>query len=155
FKNAYLNADSTGFARQNWPFNDGLYQQNPWWIVNMEPSVANRKRILFNGSIRYEVASWLNVQARGNVDRIEDDYEFDISSGTNSLYNNNGHGRMLINSQTTEQKYGDLIANFNIPMHGAFKVNGLVGTSITDNTAKGLYLTGDLSTPDFFTAGNI
>ncbi|HEY6899198.1 MAG TPA: SusC/RagA family TonB-linked outer membrane protein [Puia sp.] len=155
FKNAYLNPDSTGFARQNWPFNDGLYQQNPWWIVNMEPSTANRKRILFNGSIRYEVASWLNLQARGNVDRIDDDYEFDISSGTNALYNNNGHGRMLINSQTTEQKYGDFLVNFNIPMHGSFKVNGLAGTSITDYTAKGFYLTGDLSTPDFFTGGNI
>ncbi|MBS1663882.1 MAG: SusC/RagA family TonB-linked outer membrane protein [Bacteroidetes bacterium] len=155
FKNVYLNPDSTGFARQNWPFNDGLYQQNPWWIVNMEPSVANRKRILFNGSIRYEVAPWLNIQARGNVDRISDDYEFHISSGTNAIYNNNGHGRMLINSQTTEQKYGDFIVNFNIPMKSDFKVNGLVGTSITDNTTNGLYLTGDLSTPDFFTAGNI
>lgn len=155
FKNAYLNPDSTGFARQNWPFNDGLYQQNPWWVVNMEPSVANRNRILFNGSLRYEVASWLNVQARGNVDRIADDYEFDISSGTNAIYNNNGHGRMLINSQTTEQKYGDLIVNFTIPLHSAFKVNGLVGGSITDNQSKGLYLTGDLSTPDFFTGGNI
>ena len=155
FKNNYLNADSTGFSRQNWPFNDGLYQQNPWWIVNMEPNVANRNRILFQGSLRYEVASWLNVQVRGNVDRIADDYESDLHSGTNAIYNNNGHGHMLINSQTSEQKYGDAIINFTIPSHSALKLNGLVGGSITDYTAKGIYLSGDLSTPDFFTGGNI
>ncbi len=155
YKNHFLNADSTGFARQNWPFNDGLYQQNPWWVVNMEPSVANRNRILFNGSLRYEVTSWLNVQVRGNVDRISDDYEYDLFSGTNAIYNNNGHGHMLINSQTAEQKYGDAIINFNVPMHSSFKLNGLVGGSITDNKTTGLYLSGDLSTPDFFTGGNI
>jgi len=155
YKDHYLNADSTGFARQNWPFQDGLYQQNPWWVLNQQPSVANRNRILFQGSLRYEIASWLNVQVRGNVDHIADDYESDLYSGTNGLYNSNGRGHMTINNQTSEQKYGDAIINFNIPSHSAVRVNGLVGTSITDYKNKGIYLQGDLSTPDFFTAGNI
>jgi TonB-linked SusC/RagA family outer membrane protein len=155
YKNNYLNADSTGFARQNWPFNDALYQQNPWWVVNKNPNVANRNRILFNGSVRYDITSWLNVQARGNVDHIADTYESDLYSGTNALYNVNGNGHLLLSSQTTEQKYGDFIVNFNIPSKSAFKVDGLVGTSITDNKTSGTYLQGDLSTPDFFTAGNI
>ncbi len=155
YKNNYLNADSTGFARQNWPFNDALYQQNPWWVVNKNPNVANRNRILFNGSVRYDVTPWLNVQARGNVDRIADTYESDLYSGTNALYNVNGNGHLMLNSQTTEQKYGDFIVNFNIPSKSDFKVDGLLGTSITDNQTTGTYLQGDLSTPDFFTAGNI
>ncbi len=157
YKQNYLNADSTGFARQNWPINDGdLYQQNPWWILNEEPSVATRNRILFNASLRYEVGPWLNIQARGNVDYINDNYEQDLHSGTLPLYNNNGHGNMTIKQQTTEQKYGDLIANFNVPIkNNDFKVSGLVGTSILDTKVTGNYITGDLSTPDFFTEGNI
>ena len=157
YKNQWLNADSTGFARQNWPINDGnLYQQNPWWITNEEPSVATRNRILFNASLRYEVASWLNIQARGNIDYINDNYEQDLHSGTLPLYNNNGHGHMTINQQTTEQKYGDVIANFNIPLKTEdYKISGIVGTSITDTKVTGSYISGDLSTPDFFTEGNI
>ena len=155
YKNNYLNADSSGFARQNWPFSDALYQQNPWWVVNKNPNVANRNRILFSGSVRYDVTPWLYVQARGNVDRIADTYESDLYSGTNALYNTNGNGAMLLNSQTAEQKYGDFIVNFNIPSKSPFKVDGLLGSSITDNQTTGMYLKGDLSTPDFFTAGNI
>ena len=155
FKQNYIFPDSTGFKRQNWPFNDDLYQQNPWWIVNEEPSVANRNRILFNASLRYEIAPWLSIQARGNVDRIDDNYEQDLHSGTNALYNNNGHGHLLLNQQTTEQKYGDVIVNFKIPVNSPLKISGLVGTSITDTKVTGNYATGDLSTPDFFTEGNI
>jgi len=157
YKRHYLNADSTGFARQNWPINDGnLYQQNPWWILNEEPSVATRNRVLFNASLRYEIAPWLNIQARGNIDYINDNYEQDLHSGTLPIYNNNGNGNMTIKQQTTEQKYGDVIANFNIPIkNDDFKVSGLVGTSILDTKVTGNYITGDLSTPDFFTEGNI
>jgi len=155
YKDNYLNADSTGFARQNWPFQDGLNQQNPWWVANMQPNIANRNRILFNGSLRYEITPWMNVQVRGNVDHIADDYESDLYSGTNNLYNSNGRGHMVLNTQTTEQKYGDAILNFNIPGHSIVKVNGLIGTSITDYKASGIYTSGDLSTTDFFTSGNI
>ena len=157
YKQNFLNADSTGFARQNWPISDGdLYQQNPWWILNEEPSVATRNRVLFNASLRYEVAPWLNIQARGNMDYINDNYEQDLHSGTLPIYNNNGHGNMTLKQQTTEQKYGDVIANFTIPIKGDdFKVSGIAGTSILDTKVTGNYVTGDLSTPDFFTEGNI
>jgi len=156
YKSHYLNPDSSGFARQNWPINDGdLHSQNPWWAVNEQPNFSTRNRVLFNGSVRYEVASWLSLQARGNVDHIEDHYESDLYAGTNSLYNNNGNGHMVYNSQTTEQKYGDFIATFNIPSHSAFKLNGLAGTSITDYKTTGIYVNGELAVPDFFTPGNI
>jgi TonB-linked SusC/RagA family outer membrane protein len=153
YKNHYLNADSTGFARQNWPFLAGGYE-SPWWIVHRQPSVATRNRILFNGSASYKVAGWLNVQVRGNLDHIQDAYENDLYSGTIPGYNALGTGRLTISNQTTEQKYGDAIANLNAPAWGAFKLDGLVGYSITDNKTTGYSLSGDLSTPDFFTSGN-
>ena len=155
YKNNYFDPNATGAARQIWPNNDGLEQENPWWIINRQPNVATRNRLLFNGSLRYDVTDWLYVQLRGNVDRIADTYESDLYSGTNLFYNANGNGHMSVNDQTTEQKYGDLIVNFNPKMHSSFKIDGFVGSSITDNTATGTNVSGDLATPDFFTTGNI
>ena len=156
YKDHYLNADSTKFARQNWPFiaDVSSTQQNPWWIANREPNVSTRNRIIFNGSVRYDVNSWIYVQARGNVDHFTDTYENDEYAGTLSLFNSTGTGHMNWNNQTTEQKYGDLIGYVNVPTKGSVKVNGLVGYSITDNRVTGLSLSGDLLTPDFFTIGN-
>ncbi len=155
YKNNYFNPNATGYARQNWPYSDDLEQQSPWWIVNQEPSLAVRNRILFTGSVKYEVAPWLSLQARGDVDHFEDTYESDEHSGTNAYFNSNAKGHMTYGTQTTEQKYGDFIANFTIPMHNAFKVNGLVGTSITDNLVTGSTVQGDLSTTDWFSINNI
>jgi TonB-linked SusC/RagA family outer membrane protein len=156
YKQTYLNPDASGSARQIWPINDqSLYQENPWWIINEQPSVAARNRLLFNGSLRYDVNNWLYVQVRGNVDRIADTYQNNEYSGTNKYYNSNGNGHMSLNDQTTEQKYGDLIVNFNPKLHSSVKIDGFVGSSITDNTATGSNASGDLGTPDFFTVGNI
>ena len=156
YKQDYFNPDATQFARQIWNIVDNsFYQENPWWIINKQPSVAARNRLLFNGSLRYDVTPWMYVQLRGNVDRIEDTYENDEYSGTNKYYNSYGNGHLLMNDQTTEQKYGDFIINIDPKLHSDFKIDGFVGSSITDNTATGLYANGDLSIPDFFTPGNI
>jgi TonB-linked SusC/RagA family outer membrane protein len=156
YKRQFLNADSTGFARQNWPFlaDQTTYQENPWWILNRQPNVATRNRVIFNGSVRYDVNSWFYVQARGNVDHFTDTYENDQYAGTLPVFNSTGTGHMNWNNQTTEQKYGDLIGYVNIPMKGPVKVNALVGYSITDNLTTGQNLSSDLLTPDFFTIGN-
>ena len=156
YKQYYLNPDAIGAARQIWPIKDqSLYTENPWWVVNEQPNNATRNRILFNGSLRYDVSKWLYVQVRGNVDRIADAYESDRYSGTNLYYNSNGNGTLSINNQTTEQKYGDFIVNFNPALHTAFKVDGFVGGSITDNTATGINGGGNLSTPNFFALSNV
>jgi TonB-linked SusC/RagA family outer membrane protein len=156
YKNYYLNPDATGAARQLWPLADqSLYTENPWWIINEQPNNATRNRVLMNGSLRYDVNNWMYVQLRGNVDRIADAYQSDEYSGTNHFYNANGNGHMSVNNETQEQKYGDLIVNFNPAMHKDFKVDGFVGGSITDQQATGWNASGDLETPNFFTVGNM
>jgi TonB-linked SusC/RagA family outer membrane protein len=156
YKQRYLDPNATGGARQIWPIADqSLYTQNPWWTINKQPSNADRDRLLFNGSLRYDVTPWLYVQLRGNVDRIADTYESDYYSGTNKFYNSNGNGHMQINDQTSTQKYGDLIVNFNPAAHSDFKVDGFIGGSITDNKATGVYGNADLATPDFFSISNM
>lgn len=154
YKDSYLLDQETKFARQNWHTSDNL-QQNPWWIANRVPTITTRERFLLIGSVKYEFTNWLNVQVRGNLDQTTDAYDQKRYSGTNALFNTNGNGYLVSSNQTLKQKYGDLIVNFTVPTQSSFKVNGLIGGSITDNITKGLTLRGDLSTPDLFTPGNV
>jgi TonB-linked SusC/RagA family outer membrane protein len=156
YKNNYLLGSQTGSNRQNWfTHNDDSQEQNPWWVTNMNTNNLQRNRLLFNGSAKYEFTNWFNVQVRGSLDRTNDNYNQDLYSGTINTFNSNGNGHYTYNTQVTEQKYADAIANFNLPKFGDFKLDGLVGVAITDNKISGLGVRGDLSTPDFFTPYNI
>jgi TonB-linked SusC/RagA family outer membrane protein len=128
-------AGGNGVPTQNWPFNEDV-QQNPWWTVNNDPSVAQRNRILINGSVKYDFTSWLSLQVRGNLDRTTDRYEQDLDAGTNPVYSK-ANGQFLLSNQTTEQKYGDALLTFTVPMKSDFKIDGVLGASITDAMTTG------------------
>jgi TonB-linked SusC/RagA family outer membrane protein len=120
---------------QNWPFNEDV-QQNPWWIVNRNPNSLDRNRILLNASLKYDVNKWLNIQARGSIDRINDVYEQKIFAGTNTTLSP-ANGVYVYSNTTTNQQYGDLLANFNIPVGEDIRVTGVLGGSLRDIVTKG------------------
>ncbi len=140
---------------QNWPLNEDV-QQNPWWIVNRNPNKLKRNRLLMNASLNYKLNSWLNIQARGSIDRINDLYEQKIYAGSQAVLSSPNGGYYYGNNTTTQQ-YGDLLANINLPGK-TISLTGVVGTSIRDiktvgdflNSAKdGLYI------PNVFTIQNM
>ena len=157
YKNQYNIPDASGLTHQNWISNsDDSQQQNPWWTTYMDPNTLQRNRVIMNGSAKYEFTNWFNVQVRGSLDRTSDNYQMDEYAGTISTYNSNGLGHLSYNNQTTEQKYADAIANFNAPKWGDFKLDGLIGASITDMLLNGTGTNGDLAvTPNFFSTTNI
>jgi TonB-linked SusC/RagA family outer membrane protein len=159
YKNQYALPSplGAGVDLQNWiSNNDDSQQQNPWWTTYKDPNVLQRNRIIINGSVKYEFTDWMNVQVRGSLDRTADNSNTTEYAGTISTYNSNGLGHLTYNNQTTEQKYGDAIINFNAPKWGVFKLDGLVGVSITDVLLDGTGANGDLaSTPNFFSTSNI
>nr|WP_295872917.1 SusC/RagA family TonB-linked outer membrane protein [uncultured Chitinophaga sp.] len=121
---------------QNWTNLEDI-QQNPWWITKRNPNTLNRNRLLLNASVKYEINSWLNVQARGSIDRINDVYEQKMYAGTykvlapaNGVYN--------YNNATTTQQYGDLLLNYNIPVGKDFRLTGVVGGSLRDVKTTGV-----------------
>ncbi len=144
-----------GLLTQNWVANEDV-QQNPWWILYKNPNNATRDRLLVNATVKYDAYSWLSVQARGNVDRVADTYEQDLYAGTNPVLSvsNGQFGRSV---QTYTQTYGDLIANFKVPMKSAFKIDGLVGGSVTDASTVGTnYGPGlGLAIPNVFISQNV
>ncbi|RBQ02742.1 SusC/RagA family TonB-linked outer membrane protein [Pedobacter miscanthi] len=155
YKDQYLLAGNEGAARQNWLGGPADINQNPWWLTNLNPNTSTRNRFLLSGSIKYDVAPWLNIQVRGNMDRTTDDYENRRYAGIATNFNSTGTGYLAQSNQTYVQKYVDAIANFTVPMTGSdFKINGLIGGSINDQKTAGLSLAGNLSAPDFFSPAN-
>jgi len=156
YKNQYLLANQVGAARQNWFLkSDDSQQQNPWWVTNENPNNLQRGRIIFNGSAKYDVNSWFNIQVRGSLDRTNDSYTQDLYSGTITTFNSNSNGNYSYSNQLTEQKYADAIASFTPSKFGKFKFDGLVGTAINDTQVNGLGASGDLSLTDLFDPYNI
>ncbi|WP_316845939.1 SusC/RagA family TonB-linked outer membrane protein [Pedobacter psychrodurus] len=155
YKDQYLLAGNEGGARQNWLGGSTDINQNPWFLTNLNPNTSTRNRFLLSGSLKYDVAPWLNIQVRGNIDRTTDDYENRRYSGIATNFNSTGTGYFAQSNQTYVQKYADAIANFTVPMTGSdFKINGLIGGSVNDQKTTGLSLAGNLSATDFFSPAN-
>lgn len=157
YKNQFEFPNKTGVQRQNWFIHgDDMRQQNPWWIVNKDINQTKRHRVILNGSIKYQFNDWLNIQVKGNYDRIGDDYVYKRYAGTDQLFNSNGNGNMGVNKQTVTQKYGQVLLNIAAPNQDAlFQAGGMLGASIKDVVTDGTNTYGDLSTPNFFSVSNI
>ncbi len=154
YKDQYEFSELAGYTRQNWIANQDL-QQNPWWITNRNLNMSQRNRILANGSVKYDFNKYLNIQVRGTLDRISDSYEQDLYSGTQATLSR-PNGQFILNNQTMEQKYGDVLLSFNAPVNADFKLDGVLGASITDNKTVGTNIGAGLGllTPNLFIAQN-
>lgn len=164
YKNGYADSTDpvTGTSTQVWPFDEDV-QQNPWWIINRNPTDAKRSRAIFNASVKYDFTNWFSVQARGTVDKSDDNFEQDLYAGTIGVLSQQ-NGQFLRQTSVTTHKYGDLLANFNFPTWGKFKLDGVLGTSINDDqingvvvgpNANGNYTAPGLYTPNLFLPQNL
>ncbi|SHN34933.1 SusC/RagA family TonB-linked outer membrane protein [Mucilaginibacter sp. OK098] len=151
---------ANGVPTQNWPYQEDL-QQNPWWIINRNINFSKRNRVLMNASVKYDFTKWLNIQARGSIDRIDDTYDQRYYAGTLApLAAGNNNGSYSGSDQVLNQKYGDVIVNFTLPGKSDFKLDGLIGSSINDNFTSGINWGNGpggygLITPNLFTIQNI
>lgn len=157
YKQQYEFTDSSGIKRQNWfVYGDDMHQMNPWWIINRDVNSTVRNRVIMTGSVKYDFTNWLNLQVRGNMDKATDNYEYRRYAGTDPLFNSNGNGAMEQAEQTVTQKYGDALLTIADPNQGSkFQIGGFIGASINDQVTNGWTMSGNLSTPDFFSTANI
>lgn len=141
YKNEYeLPAVSggNGAPTQNWPFHEDV-QQNPWWIINRNTNENTRNRYIVNASLKYDFTSWLSVQARGSMDRINDLGDQKYWAGTYApLASSNGNGSWNGFNHTLTQLYSDALLTVNLPAIAGFKIDGVLGTSINDNQTTGI-----------------
>ncbi|MGE7776934.1 SusC/RagA family TonB-linked outer membrane protein [Chitinophaga sp. NPDC101104] len=105
--------------------------QNPYWTLHRNVRDEERTRAMASLAIKYQIADWLSVQARGNFDRSYDQFELKANASTDTRIAA-ARGRYTLEREFNTQMYGDLMLNFNKDLTKDLKLSGLVGGSITD-----------------------
>ncbi|MFI3333042.1 MAG: SusC/RagA family TonB-linked outer membrane protein [Rikenellaceae bacterium] len=146
---------------QNWFTGVDEWNQNPYWLKNRVTSSNTRNRAMGSLSLSFEVNDWLSLQARGNVDYVNDKYESKMYASTattlTGTYNGLSNGRYVWADTENFLSYGDVMAMFN-KTFGRISINGAVGASLNVSTYSSLNIdsgTASLYRPNVFTVANV
>ncbi|WP_333862630.1 SusC/RagA family TonB-linked outer membrane protein [Chitinophaga sp.] len=104
---------------------------NPYWILHRNPRDEARFRSMASLSVKYQLADWLSVQARGNFDRSYDKFELKAYASTDTRIAAR-NGRYSLEREFNTQMYADLIFNYNKALTKDLKLSGIFGGSLTD-----------------------
>lgn len=139
--------DNNGFEKmdanrampvQNWYTDISGFTQNPYWLTNRVNSTDKRFRSLASLSANLKINDWFSVQARGNVDYINDNYEQKMYAGTAADVAHQ-NGRYIKMNRQEFMIYGDVMAMFNKTWND-WALNAAVGSSINTTTVNSLSL---------------
>ena len=133
-------------------------QQNPYWILNRNQTDDKLFRVFGSLALKYKISNDLTIQARGNVDKSNTNYELRAYAGTQGTLAD-ANGRYTLDKTDNTQLYGDVIATYNKQIVSKFGVVANVGTSIQDlhvgyqdfHDSKGA----DLAFANIFNIGNM
>ena len=117
---------------QNWYTDINGFNQNPYWLTNRVTSNDKRFRTLAALSANLKINDWFSIQARGNVDYINDNYEQKMYAGTAADVAHQ-NGRYIKMNRQDFMIYGDVMAMFNKTWND-WTLNAAIGSSI--NTTK-------------------
>jgi len=129
--------------------------QNPYWVQYKNPTNQYLNRLLATVSAKYEINSWSNIQARVNVDKVNQTSDQRLYAGTTELLadSTGGYSNTVFGHT---QLYGDLLYNVNKDVSKDFNINGTLGASIQDNQNNSLGFSGRLGTVDnYFNVTNL
>lgn len=148
--------ESRNLNIQNWHTSYEDFEQNPYWITNRIQTKEVRMHAIVSLSANLQVNDWLTVQARGNVDCIDDKVRQKFYASTAPALAG-ANGRYLEMDYQDLQFYGDLMLMVK-KKWGDFSVNGALGGSITDKTTNSTRYdskTASLYYANVFTLANI
>jgi TonB-linked SusC/RagA family outer membrane protein len=127
------------FNIQNWwdlnsdkGFTGSENEQNPYWLLNRNTSKNTLNRVYSNISFTYKINNWINLQARGNVDKSLNDIDVKAYATTHPILVAKNGGYTLLKAVNT-QLYGDLLLTGNRDLSKNLKLSATLGTSISDN----------------------
>ncbi|MBO9631494.1 MAG: SusC/RagA family TonB-linked outer membrane protein [Chitinophagaceae bacterium] len=132
-------------------------QQNPYWILNRNPTENRKDNIIASLALKYALNDWITVQARGNVNKAWDKYEQKAYAGTQTTIAD-ANGRYVYDFLSSTQYYGDLLVLGNTQLSEKIGFNFTAGTSITDLTQERNFADSkdaDLAFANQFHIGNI
>ena len=143
------------FPTQYWSTSQ-LSMQNPYWTINRNMFQTQKNRYILGGSVSYDIASWLDVQARVRTDNNASIAEQKHYASSNQLFAGK-YGRYYYDDQKTTQTYADVLLNVNKTFgKDLLSVNAVLGASIEDYFVRGTSLGGDLlGVANLFTFTNL
>lgn len=100
--------ESRNLNIQNWHTAYEDFEQNPYWITNRIQTKEVRMHAIVSLSANLQVNDWLTVQARGNVDCIDDKVRQKFYASTAPALAG-ANGRYLEMDYQDLQFYGDLM----------------------------------------------
>ncbi len=113
---------------QNWHAPTEDFEQNPYWIQERIMSRDQRIRAIVSLALNLKIANCFSVQARGNVDYVNDKFRQKYYASTApALAGNNG--RYIDSGNEQVQTYGDVIGTYKGKFYD-FSLDVSLGASI-------------------------
>ncbi|MFI5133283.1 MAG: SusC/RagA family TonB-linked outer membrane protein [Chitinophagales bacterium] len=123
---------SRNLMTQFWPYGDnGLLMQNPYWVTQRDLFQNKKERYMSTLSLKYNIASWINVSGRVKMDKDNEKDEKKFAASTNTLFASD-NGYYSLNTLDTRQIYGEGLVNINKAINSKFNLTANVGTAIED-----------------------
>jgi len=153
----YFNSSTNMMDQYATSFDENI-QQNPYWLVNRNPSKDIAQRVLASVSVQYQINENLSLQSRGSFDKSFFTFDKRMYAGSDRTFVP-ATGRYILEKTENTQQYIDLIATYNKDLSENFSFSGVLGTSLTKSSigdrisldsgnGKGL------TYPNVFTIGN-
>ena len=121
---------------QNWHAPTEDFEQNPYWIQERITSRDQRTRVIDSLALNLKITNCFSVQARGNVDYVNDKFRQKYYASTApALAGNNG--RYIDSGNEQVQTYGDVIGTYK-GKFSDFSLDVSLGVSISRKKANEL-----------------
>lgn len=152
---------SRNIMTQYWPegiFGTSLDMQNPYWIMYRMNNNLEKRRYMFNASLKWDIAPWINVTGRVRVDNSDQDgYEKYYASTRTTFTEGSDKGYYGHTKQNDRAVYADAIANISKNfLDDRLSFNANIGASINDQQEDFFYVKGGLEqVTNMFHIGNI
>lgn len=139
------------------------HTQNPFWVLYRNPTFQHRHNIISSASLRYALTDWLNISARGTLNRIWNKFERRVYAGTQGVISGQtstalatDNGRYLRDESNGWSKYGDILLSGDRDLTDNLGLTFTAGASISDFYNEGWSLDArKLTTANSFGLDNI
>ncbi|MBX3238318.1 MAG: SusC/RagA family TonB-linked outer membrane protein [Chitinophagaceae bacterium] len=140
---------------QNWAYNrnETFPNQNPYWVQKRNQRESFRDNSITSFTAKYKFTNWLNLQARGIYNKIDDKFESRDYASTYATVAgaNGGYGT---STSSTTYFYSDVLLTSNKNLGDDFSLSVTLGASETKTKANGLSVSSTVPTsltyPNYF-----
>ena len=153
----YERYDATdGYMKQFWPLEFLTGVENPYWVTNRELFENTAHRYTFNGTMKWDITSWMSLTGRVRLDNTTMNYTRKIYASSNELFASK-YGNYLDHTVVHNNLYADALLSIDKTfLDDRLSLQFNLGASLMDDKNKVTGFEGHLATqPNKFTLYNI